>query len=149
MALVMKQQLSAVGVTLEIEGVPVEQVMSTLSKRDFDTVLLEYSSGWSVMRAYRWWHSKGAANLMHFSSGPVDEALDRIRHAVTDEDYRSAVKDFQRAIADDPPAIFLAWGERSRAVSNRFDVHLEKGRDVLATLRLWRPTADKGNATHN
>lgn len=148
-ALVMKQQLRAVGVELEVEGVPVEQVMQTLSTNDFDTVLLEYSSGWSVMRAYRWWHSKGVANLMHFESPKVDSALDHVRHAVTDNAYRSAVAEFQQAIGDDPPAIFLAWSERSRAVSKRFDVLPEPGRDVLATLRLWRPTTDKVNATRN
>ena len=37
---------------------------------------------------------------------------------------------------DDPPAIFLAWSERARAVSNRFVVPPpEAGRDVLSTLR--------------
>jgi peptide/nickel transport system substrate-binding protein len=148
-ALAMKQQLSAVGVELEVQGVPAAQVMNTLSTEDFDTVLLEYSSGWSVMRAYRWWHSKGVANLMHFSSAQVDGALDHVRHAVTDDEYRSAVAEFQQAISDDPPAIFLAWSQRSRAVSKRFDVRPEPGRDVLATLRLWRPTADKVNATQD
>jgi peptide/nickel transport system substrate-binding protein len=148
-ALVLKQQLRAVGVDLEVVGVPVEQVMQTLSTNDFDTVLLEYSSGWSVMRAYRWWHSKGVANQMRFESPKVDAALDHVRHAVGDDDYRSAVAEFQQAIAADPPAIFLAWSERSRAVSKRFDVQPEAGRDVLATLRLWRPTADKVNATQD
>jgi ABC-type transport system substrate-binding protein len=123
--------------------------MNTLSTDDFETVLLEYSSGWSVMRAYRWWHSKGVANQMHFDSPRVDAALDHVRHAVTDEEYRAAVAEFQQAISDDPPAIFLAWSERSRAVSKRFDVQPEPGRDVLATLRLWRPTADKVNATQD
>jgi len=145
----MKQQLKAVGVELEVEGVPAEQVVATLSKDNFDTVLLDYSSGWSVMRAYRWWHSKGVANLMHFESARVDAALDHIRHAVTDDEYRAAVAEFQQAISDDPPAIFLAWSERSRAVSTRFDVQPEPGRDVLATLRLWRPATDKVNATRN
>jgi ABC-type transport system substrate-binding protein len=86
---------------------------------------------------------------MHFESPKVDAALDHVRHAVADDDYRSAVAEFQQAIADDPPAIFLAWSERSRAVSKRFDVQPEAGRDVLATLRLWRPTADKVNATQD
>ena len=148
-SLVLKQQLKAIGVELDIEGLPPEQVVATLSKDNFDTVLLDYSSGWSVMRAYRWWHSKGVANLMHFESPEVDSALDHIRHAVADEDYRAAVAEFQQAISDDPPAIFLAWSERSRAVSKRFDVQPEAGRDVLATLRLWRPTADKVNATQD
>ena len=50
-SLVMKQQLKAIGVELDIEGLPPDQVVSTLAKDDFDTVLLDYSSGWSVMRA--------------------------------------------------------------------------------------------------
>ncbi|HEV3061901.1 MAG TPA: ABC transporter substrate-binding protein, partial [Vicinamibacterales bacterium] len=149
MALVLKRQLQAVGVDVEIADVSVEQVVATLSQGDFDLVLLESESGWSVMPAYRWWHSTGVANSMHFSSTKVDGALDRIRHAVNDSEYRSSVAEFQKAIADDPPAIFLAWSERSRAVSKRFDVQPEKGRDILASLRLFRPTADKGNATHN
>jgi peptide/nickel transport system substrate-binding protein len=149
MALVLKRQLQAVGVDMEIVGVPVEQVVATLSKDDFDMVLLDSESGWSVMPAYRWWHSTGSGNVMHFSSTKVDGALDRIRHAVNDSDYRSSVAEFQKAIADDPPAIFLAWSERSRAVSKRFDVQPEKGRDILASLRLFHPTTDKGNATQN
>src|SRR5947199_377608 len=40
---------------------------------------------------------------------------------------------------NESPLLFLAWGERARAVSRRFDVPApEKGRDVLATIRLWR-----------
>jgi ABC-type transport system substrate-binding protein len=112
-------------------------------------VLVDAASGWGLFRAYRWWHSQGTQNLAHFSSASVDNALDRIRHAANDDEYRSGVEEFQRAISDDPPAIFLAWSERSRAVSKRFDVQPEPGRDVLATLRLWRPTTDKVNATRN
>ena len=35
---------------------------------------------------------------------------------------RAASRRFSRPIIDDPPAIFLAWSERARAVSNRFVV---------------------------
>jgi hypothetical protein len=119
-----------------------------LGKNEFETVLLEYASGWSLMRNYRWWHSRGPANQMHFASPKIDAALDGIRHAIRDDDYRAAVASFQQAIAEDPPALFLAWSERSRAISTRFDVKPEPGRDVLATLRTWRPRADNRNATH-
>ena len=148
-ALVVKRQLREVGVDLEIEAAPVEQVFSTLTKNEFEAVLLDSISGWSLMRAYRWWHSQSPQNASHFSSPKVDLALDRARRSITDDEYKSAVGDFERAIAEDPPAVFLAWGERSRAVSNRFDVKPQQGRDVLATLRLWRPTTDKVNATHD
>jgi hypothetical protein len=43
-------------------------------------------------------------------------------------------------MVDEPPALFLAWSERARAISRRFDVPTpEKGRDVMNSIRLWRP----------
>jgi hypothetical protein len=50
-----------------------------------------------------------------------------------------AVGNLVQTFADDPPAIFLAWSVRARAVSKRFDVQGEEGRDVLSTLRFWKP----------
>jgi hypothetical protein len=74
------------------------------------------------------------------SSPRIDAALDRIRHAASDDEYRAGVTAFQQAMVDDPLALFLAWGERARAVSRRFDVGApNKDRDILSTLRLWRP----------
>jgi len=55
---------------------------------------------------------------------------------------------FQRAMVASPPAIFLAWSERARAVSGRFDVHEEPGRDILNTIRQWR-RAEAVSAAHN
>jgi hypothetical protein len=41
---------------------------------------------------------------------------------------------------DDPPAVFLTWSVRARAVSTRFLVPpIETGRDILGTIRLWKP----------
>ena len=77
------------------------------------------------------------------------DALDAIRNARSDEDYRDAAASFQRVAINDPPAIFLAWGERARVVSSRFRVPAEPGRDVLATLRLWRPATDERTASKN
>jgi len=71
----------------------------------------------------------------------VDAALDAMRHAPNDTAYRTAVAAFQQAIVDDPPALFLAWSERARAVNTRFVVPNEPERDVWSSLRLWRPAA--------
>ena len=65
------------------------------------------------------------------ASAAVDGALDRIRHAGSDDEYRAGVAAFQRATIEDPPAIFLAWSERARAVSKRFVVtDAQPGRDI-------------------
>jgi peptide/nickel transport system substrate-binding protein len=140
LALVLKQQLQDVGVDMSIDEVTPDNLGPALSKPDFEALLIDVASGWSLFRPYRWFHSKGTQNQIGFSSGSVDAALDRVRHAANDNDYRAGTAAFQQAIADDPPAIFLAWSDRSRAVTRRFDVQAEAGRDVLSTLRLWKPT---------
>lgn len=149
LALAVKQQLQAVNVDLQVEAVGVDQVFPSMGRDDFEAVLTDPSSGWSLLRAYRWWHSSGQSNVTRFASRAVDEALDRVRRAVTDDEYRTAVAAFEEAMADDPPAIFIAWGARSRAVATTFEVQPQPGRDVLATLRLWHPSADTKNATKN
>jgi len=140
LALVLKQQLQDVGVDMSIGEVAPDGLVPALSKPDFEALLIDVNTGWGLFRPYRWFHSKGTQNLIGFSSGSVDAALDRVRHAANDGDYRAGTAAFQQAIEDDPPAIFLAWSDRSRAVARRFDVQAEAGRDVLSTLRLWKPT---------
>ena len=102
-------------------------------------VLFDLISGPSLFRPYLWWYS-GAPNPAGFTSREVDVALDQVRHAASENEYRSGVAAFEKAMREDPPAVFLAWSERARAVSRRFEIPSgDPGRDVLATLRLWKP----------
>jgi peptide/nickel transport system substrate-binding protein len=149
LALFVQRQLQAIGVDLEFEVMPVDAAMEKVYKGDFDVFLADASHGPTLIRAYWFWHSRGPFNWGHFASSAVDAALDAIRDAPDDETYRTAVGDFQRAIVNDPPAIFLAWSQRARAVSTRFEVPMEPGRDILSTLRLWRPTGVQLTASRN
>jgi peptide/nickel transport system substrate-binding protein len=149
LALVVKQQLEAVGVDLVVEEADADRIDKAFRTKTFDVVLMDIASGWGLFRGpYKWWHSRGSMNL-GFSSAPVDAALDHIRHAASDAEYNTGVDAFQNAIVKDPPAIFLAWSNRSRAITRRFDVQPEPNRDVLATLRLWRPTSYDRQASRN
>jgi hypothetical protein len=120
-----------------------------MARRDFDAILFDVISGPNLFRPFQWWHS-GTNSLTGFASARVDESLDRIRYAASDDQYRSGVAAFQQAMNDDPPAIFLVWSQRARAVSNRFVVPpVEPGRDILSTLRTWKPVADQPVAGQN
>lgn len=141
MALAVQRQLQAVGVDLVLEYVSGETFFNRLQAGDFDTVLTDVISGPTLVRPDLFWRSGNTFNWGGFSSRAVDQALDTVRGAPDDETYKAGVAAFQRAIVDDPPAIFLAWSERARAVSTRFEVPVEPGRDILSTLRLWRPVA--------
>jgi ABC-type transport system substrate-binding protein len=149
MALVVKRQLDQVNVSMDIQELPPDRILDTMARRDFDAVLLDVISGPSLFRSFLMWYSSGIANPSGFSSAGVDAALDSIRHAASDDDYRAGVASFQHAVIEDPPAIFLAWSQHARAVSKRFVVlDADPGRDILSTLRLWRPAAAIGRPTN-
>ena len=139
----MKRQLAAAGVDMQITETTQDDLLRVLGENRFEAILVDAASGPSLFRSYRRWHSRSGGTTQTIDSQLIDAGLDRVRHAASDEEYRAGVRAFQQAIVDAPPAIFLAWGERARAVSRRFDVpRPENGRDALATLRLWKPAAE-------
>lgn len=141
-ALVIKRQLEAVGVEMSVEEAPFDTILQAMSGRDFDAVLLELASGPNLFRPYLLWHSGGLVQPRDLGTPELDAAFDRVRYSTNEDEYRTAVAGVQEATLDDPPAIFLAWSQRARAVNRRFDVVVEPDRDILTTLRLWRPTTD-------
>jgi len=149
-ALEVKRQLQAVGVEMDIQEVSQDQLYEAEKSRKFDAVLLEGVSAPTVLRVHFLWDSHGAGNPGGLGNATVDAAFDRVSHAENEATYREAVSGLQDAFLDDPPAIFLAWTERARAVSKRFVVPSpEPGRDALATLRLWAPRNDERIANRN
>jgi peptide/nickel transport system substrate-binding protein len=143
MALLLQRQLRSVGVEIAFEQLPSDQFVARVQAGHFEAALADARMGPSILQQFLFWYSNGPNNWGHFSSDSVDRTLDQIRAAPDDATYRAGVAAFQRAIIDDPPAIFLAWGERLRAVSTRFEVPSQPGRDILIApvLRLWRPAA--------
>ena len=105
---------------MSVEEVSMDRIVDALKNRRFEAALIEGVSGPTLLRPYQLWHSKGAVNPGGLGSPSMDVALDRIRHAASDDEYARAVASFQQTIVDDPPAIFLAWIQRARAVSKRF-----------------------------
>ncbi len=146
LALVLKQQLDAVGVDMSIEEAGMDHVLDSMSHHRYDAALLETLSGPTLLRSYKMWHSGG----LNANSATLDKALEVLRHAESDEQSVKAVAALQQTVVDDPPAIFLAWIERARAVSKRFNVPPgEPGRDILSNFRLWKPTTDARQASRN
>jgi peptide/nickel transport system substrate-binding protein len=148
LALVVKRQLEAVGVEMVVEEAPMDRIYEALKSRRFEAALADGIGGPTLLRPYQVWHSKGALNPGGMGNAAVDAAFDRVRHSATDAEYTQAVAGLQQAFMDDPPAIFLAWSVRARAVSKRFSVSAsEPGRDIVATLRLWKPVAGSSRAS--
>jgi peptide/nickel transport system substrate-binding protein len=143
-ALLVQKQLFEVGVNMTLELVDVQQLADKLSRSDYDAFLFWLLNGRSLTWPYLFWHSPPPhdTGLMRSGYTAADGPLDQIRYARNDSELRDAVAAFQQVMHDDPPAIFLAWTERLRAVSKRFYVpHDEPGRDIVSGLWRWRLAA--------
>jgi peptide/nickel transport system substrate-binding protein len=149
LALLLQRQFRQIGVQLDLQVLPVDQALEKVTRGDFDAWLADAVSGPPLIRPYWFWHSSGHLNWSRLRSQSIDAALDMIRHAPDETAYRAGVSAFHRAFMDEPPAIFLAWSERARAVSTRFNVQTEPGRDIVTNLRLWRPAAFEQTAKLN
>jgi peptide/nickel transport system substrate-binding protein len=151
LALIVQRQLRAAGIEMKIEPVTYEQFTPRLQSGDFQAVLADFHIAPSLFNQYQFWYAEGPRNLGGFRSGSVDGALERIWRAPNDEMYRAGVEAFQSAIINDPPAIFLSWSERARAVSNRFQPPPELGRELssISAIRLFKPITDERSIGRN
>jgi ABC-type transport system substrate-binding protein len=139
LALLVQKQLYEIGVEMEIQSLPLGELIQRLNKADFDAVLMERTSGRSLSWTYVTFHSKQSPT----GYDAADAVLERIRSSTTDNETREGLDKFQHVIYDDPPAIFLAWPKVSRAVSTKFVVPDEPDRpDVMGSIFLWRPAAE-------
>jgi len=137
-ALLMQRDLAQIGVDMEVESVPISEFNNRLATGDFDTVLLELIVGNSASRPFTFWHSESRQNMWGYNSQSVESALEQIRRAANEIEYRDGFRNFQRYMLDDPPAVFLALGETSRAVSTRFVVTAPPRSDILPTIADWQ-----------
>jgi peptide/nickel transport system substrate-binding protein len=149
MALAIKQQLATASVDMQVQEVTQDQIIQAGRTGDFEALLIDVVSGPSIFRLFRQFYSKVPFELKPAGNHSIDAALDRIRHAPSDDEYRNGVTDFQRAVVEDPPEIFLVWGERARAVSRRFEVPSTESGSDITSLRLWRPTTVQQQASRN
>ena len=133
-ALVLQKQLYEIGVELQIEALPGKELMGRVLAGDFDTLLIERTSGRSLAWTYLTFHSSHGIN----GYTGADKVLDALRRTTEDGQIRQHVGELQQVLHDDPPAIFIAWPKVARVVSSRFLVQGEQGRDVLSNLWQWK-----------
>jgi len=137
LALMVQRDLAEIGVDMVLEAVPFDEFNRRIAEKDFDAVLLEMISGYSASRPFWFWHSSGLYNFSQYRNPSVDASLETIRRSRGEAEYRQGFLQFQQATFEDPPAIFLAWGETARAVSRRFEVVRAPSGDIRMTISDW------------
>jgi peptide/nickel transport system substrate-binding protein len=148
-ALEVQKQLYAVGVDMQFEVVPAREFDARIRDRQFEAILIDMISGPTLERSYQFWRSRKrheGLNVFGYENAEAERSFDVLRSSANEAAVRSATSRLQRAMLDDPPALFIAWNERARAVRRDFNVVLEEGRDPLHTL--WRWTENRERRAH-
>jgi len=151
MALLVQQQLGRINVRMHLESLPPDAFNRRILSGDFDAVVLSVIGGPSAAMFHRFWHSPAAGaprwNFWGYRNIRVDAALDAALEAHDDQRFGEAIRRFEAAVRDDPPAIFLAWNRTVQAVSRRFSIPAEPGgRDAIYALNRWLPRRPGGAA---
>jgi peptide/nickel transport system substrate-binding protein len=142
-ALEVQKQLYDVGVDMQFEVVPSRQFDSRIREGRFDAMLIDSISGPTVGRSYMFWRSAkrfpGGLNFFGYENPEAERLFDLIRTSTNEIAVQSAFSRLQETLLDDPPALFLAWNERSRAVRRDFQIVQDPRRDPSDPVySMWR-----------
>ncbi len=137
-----QKQLYDIGVDMRFEVVPPEDLAARTRTGQYDALLLEMLGGPTLGRAYMFWgstHSFQGLNAFGYEN-PLTERLFGVLRTTTNEGViRSATRSLQQAMLENPPALFLAWNERSRAVRREFQIVKDAARDPADPVyTIWR-----------
>ena len=140
-----QKQLYDVGVDVQFEALPPEEYNLRIREGRFEAILGEIISGPTFGRPFLFWRSarqfKGL-NVFGYENPETERQFQILRNSLNEAAVRSATPRLQRALLEDPPALFLAWSERARAVRRRFDVG-NSDRDPLFTIWQWTENTDR------
>jgi peptide/nickel transport system substrate-binding protein len=141
-----QKQLYDVGVDMQFEEVPIQEYDSRIREGRFDAVLVDLISGPTFGRPFIFWRSAQhfqGLNVFGYENAETEKLFQILKASTNEATVRSATYRLQRAMTNDPPALFLVWNERARAVSRRFNVVEEQGRDPLHTIWQWTENTDR------
>jgi len=139
-ALEIQRDLFGVGVDMQFKSVPITDFGPLLASGEFDAVIGDMISGPTPPRAFVWWRSarrfKGSLNTFGYENSEAERLFESLPRSTNEAATRSAVSKLQRVLHEDPPAIFIAWSTRIRAINKRFALP-GTSRDPLVTISQW------------
>jgi peptide/nickel transport system substrate-binding protein len=139
-ALQVQRDLFNVGVDMQFRVVPFGEYNTLIGKGQFDAALIDLISGPTPERPFMFWRSarefQGQFNVFGYENREAERAFDVLRTSTNEAAVRSATSKLQRVMIDDPPALFVAWNERARAIRRDIVVPKTEG-DLMWTLWSW------------
>jgi peptide/nickel transport system substrate-binding protein len=140
-----QKQLYDLGVDMQFEVVSFPEYDARIREGRFEAVLVDIISGPTLSRPHLFWGFPRREGLHAFGYQSADAArlFEILRTSTNEAAIRSTVARLQRVLLEDPPALFLTWNQRARAVRRDFRIVSEPGRDPLLTMWQWTDNSDR------
>ena len=146
MALQVQRDLFDVGVDLRFRATSVDEFGKLIAMGEFEAVFLDIVSGPTPGRTYIFWGSaqrfQGVYNVFGYENAEAERLFDVLRTTRNEAAVRSATRRLHDVMLEDPPALFLAWNMRARAIRSEFAVRTDEGTDPVFSLWRWAPRSD-------
>lgn len=102
--------LSQLGIEVTVSTMPLPVAMKTIfSERNFDAALFPFSNLYPIDFDGLLWNENEKFNFTNYDNIDVTKFLMMAHEAKTRSESVLAYHDFQQAIHDDPPALYLFW----------------------------------------
>jgi len=142
-ALEVQRDLVAIGVDMQFKVLDPDEFGKRIENGQFEAVFGSMISGPTPSRPYIWWRSarrfKGN-NVFGYENEEAERQFQVLLRSTNDAAIRSASSKLQKVFYDDPPAIFIAWDKRARAISRRFKWPADG--DPMFSLWKWTLASD-------
>ena len=150
MGLEVQKQLFDLNVDVQFEVVTLAEYDARIREGRFDALLVDLISGPTFSRPFIFWQSartfKGL-NVFGYENSEANRLFNVLRTSMSEAAVRSATGRLQRVLLEDPPALFIAWNARARAIRSRFNVNAKPGVDPLWTIHRWTENLDSPAAS--
>ena len=141
-ALEIQKQLYNIGVDMQVEVVKPQDFDGRVRSGNFEATFMDLVGGPSLGRAYVFWGSAesfSGLNLFGYENRESERLFGILRTTTNEAAIRSATSALQRELLNDPPALFIAWNERARAVRREFRIVQESDLDPADPVySIWR-----------
>jgi ABC-type oligopeptide transport system substrate-binding subunit len=131
---------------MQFRPVAAKEYLALIAAGDFDAVIMDMISAPTPARPWIFWRSRrsyqGPDNVYGYENPEAERLFTSLNTLANDAAVRSATSRLQQVFLNDPPALFLAWNSRARAIRRDFILPAGTG-DPLASLWKW-----KGAAAH-
>jgi peptide/nickel transport system substrate-binding protein len=144
-ALEVQKDLYNIGVDMQFQVVPFREFDTLVREGHFEAALIDLISGPTPSRAYIFWqspHHHRGFNIFGYENAEARRLFEILRTETNEGAVRSATRRLQSVFLDDPPALFLAWNQRARAIRRNVDVNQAPDQDPMLTMWRWAPATD-------